>query len=221
MAGDYFSQCDPRFGPNALAYFHPRPRSRPDTDPRAHQPAGRPIEVGEPSSTIRTSPSASSARPSDGIIVRGARMLATLPISDEILIFPSTVLKGGDDLKPYALVVRDPERHARALVPVPRAARRRSQPRRPPARLTVRRDGRDGVLRRRARAVGARVPDERRRARQPGVRRRPVPCSTWRTRSSTSRSPRPRRSSGSMQSIGRHDRHRRVPARAGDDRRGR
>ena len=66
MAADYFSQCDPRFGPNALAYFHPRPRARPGTDPRPHQPAGRPIEVGEPSSTIRTSPSASSARPPTG-----------------------------------------------------------------------------------------------------------------------------------------------------------
>jgi 4-hydroxyphenylacetate 3-monooxygenase len=30
-------------------------------------------------------------------------MLATLPISDEILIFPSTVVKGGDEMKPYAL----------------------------------------------------------------------------------------------------------------------
>jgi 4-hydroxyphenylacetate 3-monooxygenase len=40
---------------------------------------------------------------SDGIVVRGARMLATLPISDEILIFPSTVVKGGDEMKPYAL----------------------------------------------------------------------------------------------------------------------
>ncbi|HCB34438.1 MAG TPA: 4-hydroxyphenylacetate 3-monooxygenase, oxygenase component [Acidimicrobiaceae bacterium] len=42
-------------------------------------------------------------RRDDGIVVRGARMLATLPISDEILIFPSTVIKGGDDMAPYAL----------------------------------------------------------------------------------------------------------------------
>ena len=35
-------------------------------------------------------------------------MLATLPISDEILIFPSTVLKGGDDMKPYALAFAIP-----------------------------------------------------------------------------------------------------------------
>ena len=40
---------------------------------------------------------------SDGIVVRGARMLATLPISDEILIFPSTVLQRGDDMNRYAM----------------------------------------------------------------------------------------------------------------------
>src|SRR4029079_6396306 len=40
---------------------------------------------------------------SDGIIVRGARMLATLPISDEILIFPSTVVTRGAESKPHAL----------------------------------------------------------------------------------------------------------------------
>ena len=40
--------------------------------------------------------------------MRGARMFATLPISDEILIFPSTVLKGGDELKPYALAFAIP-----------------------------------------------------------------------------------------------------------------
>ncbi len=44
----------------------------------------------------------------DGIIVRGARMMATLPISDEILIFPSTVLKFADELQPYALAFAIP-----------------------------------------------------------------------------------------------------------------
>lgn len=38
-----------------------------------------------------------------GVIVRGARMLATLPIADEILIFPSTVLKENGDRSRYAL----------------------------------------------------------------------------------------------------------------------
>ncbi|GGK17342.1 4-hydroxyphenylacetate 3-monooxygenase, oxygenase component [Deinococcus malanensis] len=39
----------------------------------------------------------------EGIIVRGARMMATLPIADEILIFPSTVLKENADKSRYAM----------------------------------------------------------------------------------------------------------------------
>ncbi|GHF54916.1 4-hydroxyphenylacetate 3-monooxygenase [Deinococcus metalli] len=38
-----------------------------------------------------------------GVIVRGARMLATLPIADEILIFPSTVIKENGDRSRYAV----------------------------------------------------------------------------------------------------------------------
>ncbi|MEF2279161.1 4-hydroxyphenylacetate 3-monooxygenase, oxygenase component [Deinococcus sp. YIM 134068] len=38
-----------------------------------------------------------------GVIVRGARMLATLPIADEILIFPSTVIKENGDKSRYAM----------------------------------------------------------------------------------------------------------------------
>ncbi|HRW08413.1 MAG TPA: 4-hydroxyphenylacetate 3-monooxygenase, oxygenase component [Caldilineaceae bacterium] len=37
-----------------------------------------------------------------GIVVRGARMLATLPISDEIMVFPSTLLKSQEEDAPYA-----------------------------------------------------------------------------------------------------------------------
>ena len=37
-----------------------------------------------------------------GIVIRGCRMLATLPISDEIMVFPSTVLKGTEEDAPYA-----------------------------------------------------------------------------------------------------------------------
>src|SRR5207245_1677188 len=38
----------------------------------------------------------------DGVVIRGARMLATLPIADEILVFPSTVIRGTRDDMPYA-----------------------------------------------------------------------------------------------------------------------
>ncbi len=40
---------------------------------------------------------------SEGVVVRGARMLATLPLADEILVFPSTVLRSGQDDAPYAM----------------------------------------------------------------------------------------------------------------------
>jgi 4-hydroxyphenylacetate 3-monooxygenase len=39
----------------------------------------------------------------EGVIVRGARMMATLPIADEILVFPSTVLKENADRSRYAM----------------------------------------------------------------------------------------------------------------------
>src|SRR3989441_779126 len=37
-----------------------------------------------------------------GVVIRGARMLATLPVADEILVFPSTLLRGKDEDRPYA-----------------------------------------------------------------------------------------------------------------------
>ncbi|MGB0386255.1 MAG: 4-hydroxyphenylacetate 3-monooxygenase, oxygenase component [Ardenticatenaceae bacterium] len=37
-----------------------------------------------------------------GMVIRGARMLATLPISDEIMVFPSTLLRSPEEDAPYA-----------------------------------------------------------------------------------------------------------------------
>ncbi len=39
---------------------------------------------------------------SEGVIIRGARMLATLPLADEILVFPSTVIRNNEEDRPYA-----------------------------------------------------------------------------------------------------------------------
>lgn len=44
----------------------------------------------------------------EGVVVRGARMMATLPIADEILIFPSTVLKENADKSQYAMAFAVP-----------------------------------------------------------------------------------------------------------------
>jgi 4-hydroxyphenylacetate 3-monooxygenase len=40
---------------------------------------------------------------SEGVLVRGARMLATLPMADEIMVFPSTVIRSGQDDIPYSI----------------------------------------------------------------------------------------------------------------------
>jgi 4-hydroxyphenylacetate 3-monooxygenase len=44
----------------------------------------------------------------DGVVVRGARMLATLPIADEIMVFPSTVIRSGQDDVPYSIAFAIP-----------------------------------------------------------------------------------------------------------------
>ena len=40
---------------------------------------------------------------SGGVVIRGARMLATLPLADEIMVFPSTVIRSGQDDAPYSI----------------------------------------------------------------------------------------------------------------------
>ena len=107
VAADYFSQCDPRFGPNASAYFH---HVRDHDLALTHALTNPQVDRSKSVSQLDDPFVALGLvrETGDGIIVRGARMLATLPISDEILIFPSTVLKGGDDLKPYALAFAIP-----------------------------------------------------------------------------------------------------------------
>jgi 4-hydroxyphenylacetate 3-monooxygenase len=106
-AADYFAECDPRFGDNMARYFeyvrendlaltHALTPLQVDKSKQLNQFADPFLQLG----IVKETP--------EGIIVRGARMLATLPISDEILIFPSTVLKVDDELKPYALAFAVP-----------------------------------------------------------------------------------------------------------------
>jgi len=102
MAGDYFEQVDQRFGQNIKNYFeyvrendlaltHALTNPQIDKSKQANELDDPYIALGLVEET------------SEGILVRGARMLATLPISDEILIFPSTVIQGGEEMRPYAL----------------------------------------------------------------------------------------------------------------------
>ena len=102
VASDYFAQCRPEFGRNIANYFelvreNDLALTHALTNPQVDR-SKRDSELDDPFTALGV-----VRETSDGIIVRGARMLATLPISDEILIFPSTVLQRGDDMVPYAM----------------------------------------------------------------------------------------------------------------------
>jgi len=92
----------------------------------------------------------------NGIVVRGARMLATIgPFADELLVFPSTVLRGTPEDKPYSFAFAVPV-DAPGLKFIAREPfdYGRSHFDHPPG-LPGRRVGRGGDLRRRARPLRA------------------------------------------------------------------
>ena len=71
----------------------------------------------------------------NGIVIRGARMLATIgPFADELLVFRSRCC-GTRRRTSSTLRLRHPERRERTALPRPRAARLRPAAARPPARL--------------------------------------------------------------------------------------
>ncbi len=107
VAADYFAQCRPEFGQNMANYFehvreHDLALTHALTNPQVNR-SKRDSELADPYIALGV-----VREQSDGVVVRGARMLATLPISDEILIFPSTVLQRGDDMVPYAMAFAIP-----------------------------------------------------------------------------------------------------------------
>ncbi len=101
QAAPYMAENDPRFGENIQHYYeHVRERDLILThtliNPQANRSVG-PAQQSDPYLAARV------VRETDaGLVVRGARMVATLPIADELLVFPSTVLKGSDEDAPYA-----------------------------------------------------------------------------------------------------------------------
>ena len=90
-----------------------------------------------------------------GIVVRGARILATLaPFADELAVYPAHPLPEGAD--GYALSFCDPDGHAGAQVPLPRQLRDPAESLRPPVLEPLRRAGRVRDLRRRGGAARSR-----------------------------------------------------------------
>ncbi|MEM3852132.1 MAG: 4-hydroxyphenylacetate 3-monooxygenase, oxygenase component [Methanomassiliicoccales archaeon] len=106
-AADYFSAINSEFGRNIVSYYeYIRENDLLLThtliNPQVNRSAP-PSAQSDPFIAARV-----AERRSDGIIVRGARMLATFPLADELIVFPSTVLKSTVEDRPYAMAFAIP-----------------------------------------------------------------------------------------------------------------
>lgn len=106
-AADYFASNDPRFGENVRRYYeYARENDLCLTHALTNPQVNRAVQANAlPDPFIAIGVVSQNER---GILVRGARMMATLPIADEILVFPSTVLKEQEELAKYALAFAIP-----------------------------------------------------------------------------------------------------------------
>lgn len=107
-ASDYMAQDRPEFGDNIRSYYeHVRENDLALTHTLVNLRRSR-----SPSATIGTDEETALrvVKETDaGILVRGARVLATLgPISDEIMVFPSTVLKAAQGADPFSFAFSIP-----------------------------------------------------------------------------------------------------------------
>lgn len=98
---DFIAQLDARFADNIRRYHeHIRENDLCLTHtlitPQANRSTGT-AEQADPFLAARVKEETDA-----GIVLRGARMLATLPMADEIMVFPSTLLKNRPEDAPYA-----------------------------------------------------------------------------------------------------------------------
>jgi 4-hydroxyphenylacetate 3-monooxygenase len=98
---DFLGEVDPRFARNARTYHeYLRERDLCLTHTLIPPQANRAVTLAkqaDPYLAARVKEETDA-----GIVIRGCRMLATLPISDEIMVFPSTLLKASEDDARYA-----------------------------------------------------------------------------------------------------------------------
>lgn len=107
-AADWFGQVSPDYATNLRRYYeHVREADLLLTHSVVHPQSNRSVGVLGQRDPHQA---AAVVRETDaGVIVRGARMLATIgPIADEILMFPSTVLQGRPEETPYSYVFAIP-----------------------------------------------------------------------------------------------------------------
>ncbi|WP_113705155.1 4-hydroxyphenylacetate 3-monooxygenase, oxygenase component [Nonomuraea lactucae] len=101
-AADWFAQSDPAFGENIRRYVE---KVREEDLLCTHTLI--PPQVNRAVAGTQQGGGKLAARivkeDDNGVVIRGARMLATIaPFADEMLVFPSTVLRGTPEDKPYS-----------------------------------------------------------------------------------------------------------------------
>ena len=102
-AGQFFADSDPRFGDNIQNYYrqarkHDWCATHTLLNPKASRAAGW---AGQTDADLALK---AVEQTSHGVIVKGARMLATLgPLAEELIVFPSTVLKEEKGAEQFAL----------------------------------------------------------------------------------------------------------------------
>lgn len=101
-AKEYFGRANPRFSDNVETYYrHAREHDLCLTHTLINPQANR--SVGPAGQADPFLPARVVEERDGGIVVRGARMLATLgPLADELEVFPSTVVRTGPEDAPYA-----------------------------------------------------------------------------------------------------------------------
>ena len=101
-AKKFFTQADPVYGERIEAYYEMcRENDLLATHTLIPPQANRSVSGSEQLGGQLTARVVEER--DDGVVIRGARMLATIaPIADELLVFPSTVLRGGPDDAPYS-----------------------------------------------------------------------------------------------------------------------
>ena len=101
-AEKWFTQADPKYGENIRNYYeYARENDLLATHTLIPPQVNRSVSGSEQMGG-QLSARIVEERP-DGIVIHGARMLATIaPIADELLVFPSTVLRGTPEDAPYS-----------------------------------------------------------------------------------------------------------------------
>lgn len=100
-AAKFFGRKDPKFGENVKKYYEfVRENDLLLTHTLIHPQANRAVGPGKQADPFLAARIAD--KNDEGVVIRGARMLATLPLADEIVVFPSTVIHGTAEDLPYS-----------------------------------------------------------------------------------------------------------------------